>query len=105
MKLPLVLLLVSGLFGCGTVITLSSSDEYITKELEKHNTYCESVPRMYSGVTYDLCKLNSKPKNTEVDLFVGFYLVDGLLSTVADTLVLPYSAYQQSDKGSIQIEP
>lgn len=105
MKQLFVALLVSGLLGCGTIITLSSSDEYIAKELEKHNTYCESVPRMYSGVSYDICKLNSKPKNTEVDLFVGFYLFDGLLSTVADTLVLPYTVYQQSDKGSIKIEP
>lgn len=105
MKQLFVLLLVYGLFGCATATTLSSSDEYLMKQLEQHGTYCESIPRAYSGVSYNFCKLNSKPNKTEIDVLVGFYLIDGVLSVVTDTLVLPYTVFQQSDKGSIKIDP
>jgi len=99
-KLPLALVTMMVLSACGTVTTLSQSDQQISNNLTKRGTYCDSVPRAYSGVAYDLCKLNSKPSRTEVDLLVGFYLLDGVLSAATDTLVLPYTIIQQSEKGS-----
>ena len=104
MKLPIIILLILCMQGCGTVTTLSETDQRIASNLTKQETYCESISRVYSGVAYDLCKLNSKPTGTEVDILVGFYMVDGLLSAVSDTVALPYTIYQQYDKGSIQIE-
>lgn len=105
MRMPLLLLLILWLQGCGTVTTLSSSDQQITSQLAKQNTYCESVPRVYSGVAYDLCKLNSRPSSTQIDLLVAFYLFDGALCAVTDTLLLPYTIAQQSEKGSIRMVP
>ena len=105
MSKAFVLLLILGLYGCATATTLSSSDDELERRLKKHDTYCESLPRTYSGVAYNFFKLNSKPNDTEVDLLVGFYLFDGALSLVTDTLVLPYTIYQQSEKGGIEIEP
>ena len=103
MRIPLILLSMICIQACGTVTTLSESDQRISSNLTKQDTYCESVPRVYSGVAYDFCKLNSKPKGTEVDVLVGFYLLDGVVSAASDTLVLPYTIYQQSEKCSIQI--
>ena len=103
MRILLILLPMMCIQACGTFTTLSETDQRITSNLTKQNTYCESVPRVYSGVAYDFCKLNSKPKGTEVDVLVGFYLLDGVVSAASDTLVLPYTIYQQSEKGSIQI--
>jgi len=103
MKLLLIPVSLLCLQACGTVTTLSKSDHQISAKLSKQSTYCESVPRMYSGVSYDLCKLNSKPSGTDIDVLVEFYLFDGILSAATDTLVLPYTIIQQSEKGSIQI--
>ena len=103
-RLVIVLMSSLCLVGCGTVTTLSSSDQRITRKLVNQNTYCESMPRVYSGVSYNLCVLNSKPTNTAVDVIVGFYLIDSVLSAVTDTLVLPYTIYQQQENGSIQID-
>jgi len=101
--MPTILLSLVFIQACGTITTLSESDQRISSKLAKHDTYCESLPRVYSGVSYDFCTLNSKPNKTAVDVLVGFYLVDGILSAAADTLALPYTVLQQSDKGSMQI--
>lgn len=103
MKILLVLVSTTALTACGTVTTLSESDQKISSNLSRAESYCESVPRVYSGVAYDVCKLNSKPSGTAIDLVVGFYLMDGILSAATDTLVLPYTIVQQSRKGSIKI--
>jgi uncharacterized protein YceK len=89
--------------ACGTITTLSNTDKQISSQLRKQDTYCDSLPRVYSGVSYDFCKLNSEPKGTFVDGMVELYLLDGILSAATDTLVLPYTIIQQSDKGSMQI--
>ena len=103
MKMPIVLLSLMCIQACGTITTLSESDKRISSKLTKQDTYCDSLPRVYSGVSYDFCKLNSEPNGTAVDVLVGFYLFDGILSAATDTLVLPYTIFQQSDKGSMQI--
>ncbi len=43
------------LIGCGTAKTLIGSDASVVRDLKKQRTYCESVPRVYSGVAFDLC--------------------------------------------------
>ncbi|WP_339667844.1 YceK/YidQ family lipoprotein [Dasania marina] len=102
MKLIISILLFSVLCGCGTLNTLSNSDEQIAINLKKQKTNCESIPRAYSGVSYDFCKLNSNPNTIYNDWFLGFYLVDGVVSVVADTIVLPYTIFQQVDKGNLE---
>lgn len=105
MRMPPILFALLCLHGCGTVTTLSNSDEQISSRLSRHITYCDSVSRVYSGVAYNLCILNSEPSSTDIDVLVGFYLIDGVFSAVTDTLVLPYTIFSQSEKGSIEVAP
>lgn len=103
MKLLFYILLCSTLYGCGTINTLSKPDEQITKNLKKNNTYCESIPRVYSGLSYDFCILHSSPSTVYVNWILGFYLIDGIVSAVTDTIALPYTIVQQTDKDSLEI--
>ncbi len=104
MKPIITLCLVLLTTGCGTVTTLSHSDEALSRKLVKRDTYCDSLPRVYSGVSYDLCVLNSKPTGTEWDVLVGFYVIDGAFSFLSDTVVLPYTIYRQATDGSVPID-
>ena len=104
MRVLLTIAVIALTAGCGTITTLSSSDDSLSRDLKKRETYCESLSRVYSGVSYNLCVLNSKPRDTEIALLVGFYLVDGAFSLLSDTLVLPYTIYRQSADGSIPIK-
>jgi uncharacterized protein YceK len=103
MRIPLILLSLICIQACGTVTTLSKSDTQISSQLRKQDTYCDSLPRVYSGVSYDFCQLHSAPKGTAVDVLLELYILYGILSAATDTLVLPYTIIQQSDKGSMQI--
>jgi uncharacterized protein YceK len=89
------------LTACGTVTTLSNNDQSISGNLKDRKTYCETLPRIYSGVSYVLCTLHSNPNNMYAPGFYGFFLFDIAGSAVGDTLVLPYSMYTQSKYGSI----
>ena len=95
-----------GCSGCGTMTTLSSSDAEINRALVKRNTYCVSVPRVYSGAYYDVCHLHAK----QIDQFyefpdwTGIYLVDIAFSGILDTVVLPFTIYSQFDRGSVEVE-
>ena len=101
MRIPFVLLILMCVQACGTITTLSNTDQRISSNLKKANTYCENVPRVYSGVSYNLCYLNAKPN--DYGSLGNAYLIDVVLSSVSDTLVLPYTIYQQFEKGSIQV--
>tara|TARA_R110001599_G_scaffold353866_1_gene600969 strand:- start:91277 stop:91429 length:153 start_codon:yes stop_codon:yes gene_type:complete len=47
--------------------------------------------------------LHAKPVDVAVDLVLGFYLIDGFVSAVADTVALPYTIPLQLNKGNIDI--
>ena len=104
MKLIFSTLIFLLLCSCGTLNTLSNSDEQIVRTLKNQKTNCESIPRIYSGLSYDFCKLHSSPNTMYFDWFLSFYLADAVVSTVTDTIVLPYSIFQQVDKGNIEIK-
>lgn len=100
--LGLAILLLS---GCGTINTVFRDDEYSGRELRKLNTHCDEIARVYSGVTYNFCQLNAKPaSNTDKSggLLAGV-LLDGAISGVLDTVVLPYTLYRQMADGNIVI--
>ena len=91
--------------GCGTVNTVFRDDEYSGRELRKLDTYCDEIPRVYSGVAYYFCQLNAKP-GSNVDTSgaqLTGALIDSAMSGVLDTLVLPYTAYRQYADGNIAI--
>lgn len=84
-------------------------DEYIpVRNLKEVKTYCDSIPRYYSGVSYDVCKLYAQPNNVHgrgVDTVeaVPFAVLDIIFSAVFDTLALPYTIYRQVQDGNIEI--
>ncbi|MEE3924454.1 YceK/YidQ family lipoprotein [Pseudomonas viridiflava] len=52
----------------------------------------------------DFCAINGEPRafrGREVRPSVSLILADMVLSGVADTLVLPYTIYLQSERGSV----
>lgn len=95
------------LSGCGTINTVFRSDEVAGHNLKERKTYCDSIPRVYSGVFYDLCVLHA-PTNEgkKYSATVGFFpleIIDFIPSGVLDTLVLPYTIYRQNVDGNIEI--
>ncbi|WP_448653243.1 YceK/YidQ family lipoprotein [Pseudomonas fluorescens] len=95
------------LAGCGTINTVMREEGVAARELKNEKTYCQSIPRVYSGVGYNFCRLNGDPNpNGAFDShvnFVPFVFVDALISGVLDTALLPYTIYRQSNDGSIII--
>ncbi len=93
------------LLGCGTVNTVLKGDEVTRRNLKQEKTYCESIPRVYSGVSYNLCILHGPPQHIEVVTlgFIPLQILDFIPSAILDTLALPYTIYRQSEDGNIDI--
>lgn len=100
-KLWMGVVLTVALSGCGTVRTVSNESKAVD-DLAKWNSYCPEIPRMYSGVAYQFCNL-SGPERTGVHSDPYEILIDMAASGVADTVVLPYTGYQQYKLGNIVI--
>ncbi|VVM41519.1 YceK/YidQ family lipoprotein [Pseudomonas fluorescens] len=95
------------LSGCGTAVTVLQDDAETAKDLRQRQTYCQSIPRAYSGLAYDFCILNSPPSHTAGAAQVGFIpliFFDLIASALLDTVVLPYTLYRQSEDGSLWIK-
>lgn len=109
-RAPVVLLLAAGLAGCGSMHTIRSGSSANPRDIGLNGTYCESIPRVYSGVAYDFCWLHGDPYVARSVGGVGYGgsvagwpLIDMALSGVTDTLALPYTIYRQSGDGSIEL--
>lgn len=89
------------LAGCGTVATVLQDESAAAQGLRRQKTYCQSIPRVYSGLAYDFCVLNAPPDPTGI--LVPFVLLDLALSGALDTAVLPYTIYRQGVDGNIRI--
>lgn len=103
-KVLLILSLALILPACGSLTTITSSDREISANLNKRNTSCESMLRVYSGLSYDLCNLHSNPGGMSFNWILGFYVVDGIASAAVDTVLLPYTGYRQYKDGSIALD-
>ncbi|PSL94024.1 YceK/YidQ family lipoprotein [Pseudomonas sp. R9.37] len=101
------------LTGCGTINTVFRPDAVASQSLKDAHSHCESVPRIYSGVIYGFCYLNSEPQPEiginnptfpprESNAF-PVIAIEAIASGVMDTLVLPYTIYRQNKDGSIEI--
>ncbi|RLU08524.1 YceK/YidQ family lipoprotein [Pseudomonas prosekii] len=101
-KIALLLVTLSVLLtGCGTAVTVLQDDADAARSLRKQKTYCQSIPRIYSGLAYGFCVLNAPPDPTGV--LVPLVLLDLSLSGVLDTVVLPYTIYRQAADGNIAV--
>lgn len=89
------------LSGCGTASSVLQMDADVARDLRKQKTYCQSIPRIYSGLAFDFCVLHAPPDPTGV--LLPFVLLDLPLSGVLDTVVLPYTVYQQVSGGNLGI--
>jgi len=89
------------LTGCGTAATVLQSDEDAARSLRKQKTYCQTIPRIYSGLAYDFCYLNAPPE--PASYLASFVLLDLALSGVLDTVCLPYTLYRQTTDGNLSI--
>lgn len=87
--------------GCGTLNTVLREDIAATRELRKQKTYCEAIPRVYSGVAFDFCLLHAAPDPTGV--LIPLVLADIAVSGALDTVVLPYTVYRQVRDGNIKV--
>ncbi|MGC6371680.1 YceK/YidQ family lipoprotein [Pseudomonas sp. K2I15] len=94
--------------GCGTINTVFRPDAVASQNLKESRSYCENVPRIYSGVIYGFCTLNGAPDSNKDQtrdasgawpIFAAEFVGSGVL----DTLVLPYTIYRQNKDGSIEI--
>ncbi len=95
------------LSGCGSMTTLSFSDDEVSSKLRSIDSYCGTVPRIYSGVVYDYCSiLSDQTARWSLVWFVpvGFYAIDMLGSAVVDTVALPYTIHAQGNNGSFHIQ-
>lgn len=99
-----ILLLAVYLTGCGTVTTVVQSDMSIGLDLKKSKTSCVEIPRVYSGAAYDFCKVDSMPETIGPLFWLEFYVFDLPISIIADTIVLPFTGYQQATKGNIKVK-
>lgn len=94
------------LLGCGTINTAVRGDSVARSNLSHVKSPCETIPRIYSGVSYDICALRGKPSRAA--LWMGaapeLILVDLALSGVLDTVALPYTVYGQINEGHINLK-
>ncbi len=60
------------------------------------------ISRIYSGFAYGYCTLNA-PERYGVHDSAPIAAADMLLSVITDTLVLPYTIYQQNELGVIPV--
>lgn len=90
--------------GCGTVSTLSSDDSTIKASMNSYKTNCYVMPRVYSGVSHNVCKINSSTIDFDKQVKELLYFADLAPSALLDTLVLPYSIYKQTQEGSLALK-
>lgn len=107
MKVFLIFSLVVLCSACSTVKTINPAGDQVDIRYNGNKSYCESIPRIYSGLSYNFCLMHSKPSPSAN---VGFTInglsyvgVDSFFSVVTDTVVLPYTIYTQVEKGSLEV--
>lgn len=103
MKKIIISMIIVFLSGCGTTTTLTNTDSEIKHKLSQNNSSCKNITRVYSGVGYDLCRLQSTPDSSFYNPFLIIYLVDIPFSAITDTVTLPFTIYSQSNQGSINV--
>lgn len=92
--------------GCGTFLTTTPYGENKLKTkpfLEQ--TYCKSVPSVYSGICFDVCYFVIAPPRLDVKdaSLLATFMVDFSVSLAFDTLLLPYTVYKQANYGDVVI--
>mgnify|MGYP001585806861 CR=1 FL=1 len=107
MKGFIYILLVLCTFSCATIKTIDPPKNHINISHYGKKSYCEKIPRIYSGISYNLCLLYGEPsKRTNVGSSLNnipFVVIDSAFSAVTDTVILPYTIVMQANKGYIKV--
>jgi len=96
----LCVVLVASVTGCGTIISQKGKDVFDAVSAESRQAFmCTKTPwwpRVYSGVVFDFWALN--------DPVGALLILDIPFSLIADTLILPFTLYEQARYGSYSKE-
>ncbi|WP_231654171.1 YceK/YidQ family lipoprotein [Pseudomonas californiensis] len=93
--------IVATVSGCGAFKTLND-EKGAADDLARWQSNCYSIPRAYSGASYQFCNLNPPPRSgPHWDALT--VATDLALSGIADTLLLPYTRYSQYRHGDIKV--
>lgn len=97
--------LVFVLTGCGTFQTLAPEKGKVKISYNDRKSYCQSIPRIYSGVAHNFCQLYGEPDRTNYRTAAEFpfWATDTVLCAVTDTLALPYTISRQIQDGSLKV--
>ncbi|WP_020409360.1 YceK/YidQ family lipoprotein [Hahella ganghwensis] len=102
-----ILVLVLFQTGCGTINTVGRPEHIAANNLKEAGSYCSRLPRVYSGVSYGLCLMYGRPAPVHswqgTEKAVTMWAVDLVASGILDTLALPYTLYDQSRYGDIEL--
>jgi uncharacterized protein YceK len=102
MKAWIMVFYFAAISACGTIQTIND-EKGAADNLAVGHSNCHSIPRTYSGLAYNYCVLDA-PERYGAQRTVQMVLIDALLSSVSDTFLLPYTVYQQNERGSIQVQ-
>ncbi len=93
------------LVACGTVRTLAPDQGKVSISYNDKKSYCQSIPRVYSGVAHNFCLLYGEPERTgyRTAAEFPFWATDTVLCAVTDTLALPYTVTRQIKDGSLKV--
>jgi uncharacterized protein YceK len=106
-KMFIVFISCCTLFGCGTFKTIVPEDNHVFISHGGKESYCKTIPRIYSGICFDACKLYGEPSHSpnlgSTLNGIPLFLIDIPLSFVTDTIVLPYTVFKQHQLGNISV--
>ena len=107
MKILIMTLVIISCTACSTFKTIAPSNGRVNISHHGYDSKCNKIPRVYSGVAYNFCKLNSEPNISGYDGLAGFgvpiIFLDTVCSAVADTIALPYTVFTQVNNGNIKV--
>ncbi|EGM77655.1 Protein of unknown function (DUF1375) [Rheinheimera sp. A13L] len=109
MRVPIktlsLLTLLAVLTGCGTMQTLEPEKGKVAISFNNKKSYCQSIPRIYSGTAHNFCQLYGEPNKNgySTPMYFSFWAADTVLCAVTDTLALPYTVTRQIQEGSLKV--
>lgn len=104
MTIRLITLLPLLLCACGTIQTTHQPEQLPSHEPSRRS-YCNSIPSVYAGASYDLCaSVFSRPGEVDANLLSAGHLLDLPLSAASDTLLLPYTILRQLRHGNLSLK-
>lgn len=90
--------------ACGTIQT-TYQPEHLPSLDTSRRSYCNSVPSIYAGSSYDLCtSIFSRPGEIDANAVSAVHLLSLPLSAVSDTLLLPYTVLRQLQHGNLPLK-